>query len=147
MVQYDNPDLFYDHDETHLIIVNSGATVTGVENDAPTIEDNDFLITEDDITDDEIEVRESLNVEENLKFGSMNASAFLVSIFNTSTIPYLKDESIDVYIYFDEDSSTLFKVGRYIVNEDRYSDDRSVRSITAYDILSYLRDYDIIQCH
>ena len=143
MVNYDNPDLFYDHDTTHLIIVNSSATVTGRSNTTPLITNDNYCITEDNITEDEFELREALCSRDNLKFGVLESACFMVDIFDSDTIPYLKDESIDVYIYFDDDSSTLFKVGRYIVNSDAFSDDRLVRSITAYDMINYLRDYDI----
>ena len=145
MVTYDNPDLFYEHETVHLIIVNSGATVTGVEDSEPTIENADFVITEADITEDEIELRESLCSANNLKFGSMESACFMFDMFDSDAIPHLKDEEIDVYLYFDEDSSTLFKVGRYIVNEDTFSDDRLVRSILAYDLMFTLRNHDITE--
>ena len=86
MVQYDNPDLFYEHETTHLIIVNSDATVTGVEDDEPTITDATYVLTEDDITEDEIELRESLCSNQNLKFGSMEASCFMMDIYLTQMI-------------------------------------------------------------
>ena len=145
MVNYDNPELFYEHETTHLIIVNSGATVTGRANTTPLITDDTFCLTEDNITEDEFEVRESLCSKDNLKFGTMEASCFMVDIFDSDDIPHLKDEEIDVYLYFDDDSSTLFKVGRYIVDRDSFSDDRETRSIVAYDLIYYLRDYDITE--
>lgn len=145
MVNYENPDLFYEHETTHLIIVNSGATVTGRANTTPLIEDDTFCLTEDNITEEEFEVRESLCSRDNLKFGTMEASCFMVDIFDSDDIPHLKDEEIDVYIYFDDDSSTLFKIGRYIVDKDSFSDDRETRSIVAYDLIYYLRDYDITE--
>jgi len=145
LVNYDNPDIFYDHETTHLIIVNSSATVTGRSNTTPLITNDNYCITGDDITEDEFELRETLCSRDNLKFGVLESACFMVDIFDSDTIPYLKDEEIDVYIYFDDDSSTLFKVGRYIVNSDAFSDDRLVRSITAYDMIKYLRDYDITE--
>lgn len=145
MVDYINPELFYEHETTHLIIVNSSASVTGVVNSTPIIIGAIYTITENDITEDEIELRESLCSADNLKFGSMEASCFMVDIFDADNIPHLKDEEIDVYLYFDEDSSTLFKVGRYIVDEDTFSDDRTTRSVVAYDLIFYLRNYDITE--
>lgn len=145
MVEYSNPDLFFDHETTHWIIVNSGATVTGRSDMTPSISDETFVLTEDNLTEDEIEIGESLNSSNNLKFGSMEASMFQVDIFDDDSIPHLKDEEIDVYLYFDNDSSTLFKVGRYIVKNDIFSDDRATRTIIAYDLINYLRDYDITE--
>lgn len=145
MVEYSNPDLFFDHETTHWVIVNSGATVTGRSGTTPLISDETFVLTEDNLTEDEIEIGESLNSSNNLKFGSMEASMFQVDIFDSDSIPHLKDEEIDVYLYFDDDSSTLFKVGRYIVKNDTFSDDRATRTIIAYDLINYLRDYDITE--
>ena len=64
----------------------------------------------------------------------MEASKLTFTFKNKSDYPTdLTGEEIDVYLYFDYDSSTLFKVGRYTINSDKYSDDRYTRSITAYD--------------
>ena len=141
--EYEYSELFEDHETVHLIIVNSSATVTGVANDEPTIEDADFVITEDDVDEDSLDLRESLNSGDNLKFGSMNSSCFQIDIFHRSTIPSLKDDEIAVYMYFDDDSSTLFQIGVYIVKTDEYSDDRLTRHITSYDNLNNLQSYDI----
>lgn len=143
MVEYDNPELFYDHESVSLIIVNSSAIITPVEEDAPQIENADFVITEDEITEDEITLRETLCGEENLTFGTLGSSVLTFDLFDSDDIPFLKDIEIDVYIYFNENSATLFKVGRYIVDLDMYSDDRLTRSIEAYDLMKYLRDFDI----
>ena len=145
MVEYENPELFEDHETVHLIIVNSSATVTGVADSEPTIEGADFVITENDVDEDSLDLRESLNSGDNLKFGSMDSSCFQIDIFHRSTIPALKDDEIAVYIYFDEDSSTLFQTGVYIVKTDEYSDDRLTRHITSYDNLNNLQNYDITE--
>jgi len=143
MVQYDFPTLFADHNVVSVVIVNSTATVTPVANDEPEIEDADFILTEDDLDQESLELSESLNSSKNLKFGSMEASCLQFDVFNSPNLQNLKDVEIAVYLYFEEDSSSLFQVGIYLVNADKYEDDRSTRHITAYDLNFFLRDYDI----
>jgi len=143
MVEYDYSDLFEEHESVSLIIVNSSATVTGVEDDSPEIENADFVLTEDNLDQESLDLRECLNSDNNLKFGSMEASCMQFDIFNDQSIPTLKDIEVSIYLYFEGDSSTLFQVGVYLVQADEYSDDRSTRHITMYDLNFFLRDYDI----
>ena len=141
---YDYKELFEEHETVHLIIVNSSATVTGVTDSAPTITGADFVLTEDNIDGDTMDLAECLNSAQNLKFGSLEPSKFEIDIFNQDiSITSLKDVQIDAYLYFDEDSSTLFQVGEYVVKFDEYSDDRQTRHLTAFDILQDLYDYDV----
>jgi len=144
---YDYIDLFSEHETVHLIIVNSSATVTPVEDSAPTITDADFTLTEANMDGDSIALAEALNESQNLKFGSMHPSKFEIDIFNDISITSLKDDEIKVYIYFDEDSSTLFQVGLYVVKMDEYSDDRETRHLTCFDVLQDLYDYDITKLY
>ena len=143
MITYEHPELFVDHETVHLIIVNSSATVTGVEDTVPTITNAEFVITEDDVDEDSLDLREPFNSGNNLKFGSLESSCFQIDIFHRSTIPSLKDDEIKVYFYFDNDSSNLFQVGVYVVKTDEYSDDRLTRHLIAYDGLNNLQNYDI----
>lgn len=143
MVEYAHPELFAEHDSVHFIIVNSSATVTGVANSEPTISGNDFLITENEMKQESFDLTESLCSEDNLKFGSLESTHVAFTIYNLPEIPNLADDEITIYIYFNEDSSTLFTVGTVIVKEDKYSADRVFRNISAYDVLNYLREYNI----
>lgn len=145
MVTYTDPDLFYEHESTHLVIVNADATVTGVSEDAPTITDADFIITEEDIELEKFALEESICSEEDLTFGLCEAAHLSFTVFDRATIPNLKDIEISVYLYFDEDSSTLFKVGNYVVEEDKSVIGNDTREMSAYDIIYFLRDYDITE--
>ena len=139
--------LFEDHETVHLVIVNSSATVTPVAHSVPSISGANYILTEANMDEDSISLSECLNEEKNLKFGSLEPSKFEIDIFNDTSLASLKDEEIAVYIYFDENSATLFQVGVYTVKMDEYSDDRSTRHITAFDVLQDLYDYDITKLY
>lgn len=142
--QYEN--LFTEHFAADYIIVDSSASVTINAGIAPTISGEEFLITNAELQSETIKLHESLCSENNLVFGKMEASKLTFTFKNKTDYPTnLTGEEIDVYLYFDYDSSTLFKVGRYTINSDKYSDDRYTRSITAYDQIYYLKDLDITE--
>lgn len=145
MIEYDYLELFEEHESVHFIIVNSGATVSSVSHDVPSISDNDFLITENEMKQEAFSLTESLCSLQNLKFGLGESSHVSFTVYNSSDIPNLKDEEITIYLYFNNDSDTLFEVGTYIIEEDKYSADRAFRDINAYDVLHYLWDYDITE--
>lgn len=143
MVEYAYPELFAEHDSVHFIIVNSSATVTGVGYSAPEITGNDFLITENEMKQEAFDLTESICSEDNLKFGSNEATHVSFTIYNLPEIPNLADDEISIYIYFNQNSATLFPVCTVVVKEDKYSADRMYREISAYDVLNYLREYNI----
>lgn len=143
MVSYAYPGLFYEHESVHFIIVNADATVTSVSNSAPSISGDTFLITEEEMKQEAFELTESLCSEDNITFGLLESAHVKFDIYNISDIPNLSSEEIVIYLYFNGDSDTLFKVGTYVVKEDKYSPDRAFREINAYDILNYLWNYDI----
>jgi len=144
---YDYKELFEEHETVSLIIVNSSAVLEIVPSGYPEITNADFVLTEADVEEDAMHISESLNAEQNLKFGSINPSKFEVDIFNKASLSSLKDIQIAVYLYFDGDSSTLFQVGVYVVKMDEYSDDRSTRHLTCFDVLQDLYDYDITKLY
>lgn len=144
---YDYIERFSEHETVSLIIVNSSAVLEIVPGGYPEITNADFVLTEADVEEDAMHISESLNAEQNLKFGSINPSKFEVDIFNKASLSSLKDTQIAVYLYFDGDSSTLFQVGVYVVKMDEYSDDRSTRHLTCFDVLQDLYDYDITKLY
>ena len=52
---------------------------------------------------------------------------------------------VNIYIYFNGNSDTLFQVGQYICEADKYSADRRTRDIELYDVLHSLYDADITE--
>lgn len=144
MVSYNYENLFFEHFATNYVVVDSGATVTKVTGVAPVISGEAFKIENELIKAESVKLSESLCSEKNLVFGKIEASKLSFSFKDDDSIPHdISGEEIDVYLYFDYDSATLFKVGRYTIENDKYSDNNFVRNITAYDMNYYLKDTDI----
>ena len=141
---YSYEEQFADHYAANFIIVDKGATVTINAGIAPTVSGETFLITNEELQHETIKLNESLCSENNLVFGKMEASKLTFTFKDKNTYPTdLTETEIDVYLYFNGDSSSLFKVGTYTIDADKYSADRYTRSITAYDQIYYLKDVDI----
>lgn len=146
MVEYDYENLFADHFAANILVVDSGATVTIVPGAHPIVSGELFKIENEQLKAESFKLSESICSNSDLTFGKMEASKVTFSFKNSDSLPTdLSDKEIDIYLYFNWDSSSLFKVGRYIVENDKYSENNYVRNITAYDILYRLKDEDITQ--
>ena len=144
MIEYEYEELFAQHNTVHWLIVQNGATLTwDSTNERFTVSDSDYVITEDEMKQESFKLDESLCSDDNLKFGKCEAGFTKFTIYNRTTIPNLKDEVIDIFIYFDNDGSTIFPVGQYTVTEDKYTAGRKQREISAYDWNYFLNDLDI----
>ena len=147
MIEYAHEEKFFQHTSVDLLIVDSGATVTAVSGDAPQVTGATIQITNEMLLKESFSLKESLCSEENLKFGTMEAS-YCNFTFIGADVPSLEEEEIIIYLYFDGDSSTLFPIGRYIVESDEWtstSGTLSPRQVSAYDVLAMLEDYDITE--
>ena len=147
MVNYSYSDYFYKNKKKDILVVDVGATVTAVSGEAPTVSGATVEIHTEDLQIETFELEENLCSEDNLKFGLCEAARTSFTIENKATIPGLAtndfDQMLNVYIYFDGDSDTLFQVGQYVCKSDEYSADRQLREIELYDMLYYLYDLDI----
>lgn len=144
MINYAYESLFENHFAVNYVIVDSGATVSINAGIFPTVSNAKFEITNTELKAESVNINESLCSDNNLKFGKMEASRIAFTIRSDADIQEnLTEEEIDVYLFFNLDSSTLFKVGRYTIASDKYTSDRRLRNITAYDLLYFLKDYDI----
>ena len=150
MVEYAYRDLFYKSQQTKdILIVDTEAVVTINPGAAPAVENATVEIHTADLKINTFTLDESLCSEEDLKWGLMESAEVRFTIKNTSRIPNLKStdysKMVNIYIYFNGNSSTLFQVGQYICDSDKYSSDRRFRDIVLYDALYYLRDWDITE--
>lgn len=147
MISYANRDLFYkSHQTKDILIVDGGATVTPVSESAPIVTGATVEIHTKDVVLDSITLDESLCSEEHLRFGLCDASRFSFTISNSANIPKLKTDNLmylNVYIYFNGDSDTLFQIGQYICDSDEYSINRKQRTVEMYDVLYTLGELDI----
>ncbi len=146
MVNYEYRNLFYKtHQKKDILIVDSGATVTAVSGEAPSIAGATVEIHTDDVKIESFTLDESICSEEDLKFGLCESSRLGLTIRNRTDIPKLKDFDgyFNVYIYFNGDSDTLFQVGQYICVTDEYTNNRKQRDLEFYDLMHELYDLDI----
>lgn len=150
MVEYAYRDLFYKSQQTKdILIVDSEAVVTINPGGDPIVENATVEIHTADLKINTFTLDESLCSEDDLKWGLMESAEVRFTIKNTRRIPNLKNtdysKMVNIYIYFNGDSSTLFQIGQYICDSDKYSADRRFRDIILYDALYYLRNWDITE--
>lgn len=150
MVEYAYRDLFYKSQQTKdILIVDTEAVVTINPGGAPMVENATVEIHTADLKINTFTLDESLCSEEDLTWGLMESAEVRFTIKNTRRIPNLKNtdysKMVNIYIYFNNNSSTLFQVGQYICDSDKYSADRRFRDIILYDALYYLRNWDITE--
>jgi len=146
MVEYDYRDLFYQqHQRKDFLIVDAGATVTIVSGEEPTVTGATVEIHTADMKAESFQLDESVCPEENLKFGLCESAKVEFIIENKTEIPNLSDygDFLNIYMYFNGDSDTLFQIGQYICYKDEYTNNRRQRRIELYDAMFTLNDLDI----
>lgn len=142
---YPYAELFREHNvKKDMIIVDRTAQITPVSDHDPTIVGT-YIFTSEDIKVESFDLTESLCSENDIRFGLCTSSQVKITVKNKPEYPNLKDEVLKIYIYFNGDSDTLFEVGQYMVDTDAYSDDRRFRDLSMFDLLYFLRDYDITE--
>lgn len=142
---YPYAELFREHNvKKDMIIVDRTAQITPVSDHDPTIVGT-YIFTSEDIKVESFDLTENLCSEDNITFGLCTSSQVKITVKNKPEYPNLKDEVLKIYIYFNGDSDTLFEVGQYMVDTDAYSDDRRFRDLSMFDLLYFLRDYDITE--
>lgn len=150
MVEYAYRDLFYkSHQTKDILIVDEMANVTPVTGQPPLVESATVEIHTADVKTNTFRLEESLCSEDDLTWGLLESAEVSFTINNKASIPNLKtntdDLMLNIYIYFNGDSDTLFQVGQYICYSDKYSADRRTREIVLYDANHFLRDWDITE--
>lgn len=94
-------------------------------------------ITNTELHQGQFELNESICSEENLRFGSCEASSIKFRISNISTP--LTGKWLTVTEILDGKTDAVFSFGKYKVNSDKPTADRRYRDIVAYDAM-----YDIL---
>lgn len=121
MIKHDLADLFRKNSVHKKFVINyDGETIT-----------NSNLLME------EFSLEESLCSEEELRFGSCEASVVRFPISNVFTS--LNGKVLDVSVVLDHNEDKPLKIGKYKVASDIPTADRKRKDITAYDAL-----YDVI---
>ena len=148
MVSYEYQELFYkQHQTKDFLIVDANATITPVTGEAPTVSGATIEIHTADIESESFQLDESICSEDNLKFGLCESAKVEFTIKNKADIPNLKSSDygdlLNIYLYFNGDSDTLFQIGQYVCYKDEYTSNREHRNIELYDLNFTLNDLDI----
>ena len=119
MINYNNPDLWYD-DAVHkdLLITDGVVTVSGRNY---TVTGATVTITNELIEAEAFELHQSLCSEPQIRFGACEAAS--VSFVIHENIPTIKGKTIKVYIIPDSDASEMIQIGVFKVAEDKLSAD------------------------
>lgn len=121
MINYVNIDLFNQDSVRKSLDISDGSSVN---------------LTNADIYSESFELTEMVCAEEDLVFGSCNASCLK---FTTSYLGELKGKVLTVKVVLNDDTSHPFQFGIYKVIEDSLTADKQKKEVVAYDAL-----YDII---
>lgn len=148
MVSYEYQELFYkSHQVKDVLVVDANATVTPVTGEAPTVTDATIEIHTEDIESESFQLDECLCAEDNLRFGLCESAKVEFRIKNKADIPNLKSSEygdlLNIYLYFNGDSDTLFQIGQYTCFKDDYTNNRKMREIELYDLNYTLNNLDI----
>ena len=116
--------------QTDIVITDGTASYSGT---SLVVTGNTVLFTNENIHQEQLSLIESLCSGNTLRFGSCESAEFKFTV-SSRTVP-LEGKVLNVYLYFDHDASTLFRIGVYKVVSDIGTAQRSVREITCYDAL------------
>lgn len=123
MVDYEKKELFRQGGIDKQLVISS--------------DDESIKITNNILHSQNFELKESLCSQDQLVFGSCEASS--VSFRVSNIVSPLKNKWLNISIFLDGDTDNGFSIGRYKVNSDKPTADRKYRDIIAYDAM-----YDII---
>lgn len=118
MINYDLNNLFYD-DSAHKNFILRGSS--GV------------VLTNEDLHAEQFKFVESLNSEENLRFGSCESS-YIEFTCNNSFKKLGK--YVDVQLIIDNHTEKPLDLGRFYIVSDDIADDKKERKIVAFDSLN-----------
>lgn len=131
MISYAYENLFkLDSQKKDLVITDGTVTNSGT---SVVITGDTFRFTNSDIHYEEFSLLESLCTESVLHFGACESSELQFTI--SSQVVSLEGKTLHVWLYFNDDANTLFKVGTYKVKSDVATAKKTVRQITAYDLM------------
>lgn len=127
MIDYELENLFeQDSVNKQLVIELSGGTT----------------LTNADIVSESLKLQESICSEQNLTFGSCEAS---VISFQTVCLEDLVGQTMNVSIILNGNTEKPFVLGEYKVASCKLSDDRKRRNVTAYDKIYDFINRDVIE--
>ena len=126
MIDYGYKDLFLQDSIEKQITISYGNTV----------------ITNEDLFNQEMTLEESLCSEQQLIFGSCEASVIKFKVANI--VEQMKGKWLDVKIILEGNESEPFLIGRYKVNSEKFTADRRWKEVVAYDAMYDIINSDVI---
>ncbi len=131
MITYAYENLFkLDSQKKDIVITDGTVTNSGT---SVVITGDTVRFTNSDLHFEDMSLLESLCTESVLHFGACESSEFKFTI--SSKVASLEGKVLHVWLYFNDDASTLFEVGTYKVTSDIATASKTVRNITAYDLM------------
>lgn len=106
-----------------------------------TIQFDNTTITNEDLFNQSLTLEESLCSDQELRFGSCEASVLKFKVANI--VAPMKDKWITVKMVLDGHTGEPFVIGKYKVKEDKVTSDRLWRDITAYDAMHDIINADM----
>lgn len=143
MIDYVNKDLF----GVDSISKEWTITVTKTENNETT---TIATFHNNDISYNSIYLTEAISSSDGLVFGRCESSRFEFTVYydqipTPANYKTYKGYDITVDLVLNGDTENPFRVGKYIVDEDKATADRHHRKIVAYDKLYKLADKDVAE--
>ena len=131
--------------------------------------DNQVVLENANICAESMTLEESLCSEENLRFGACEASCFSIQISSnhsfkdnlldaemelrdvnglsgklwTENREFLVDDAGNNIVYANQNDKVIFPIGKYRVESDRPTNDRSYRNLICYDEMYYILNADV----
>lgn len=138
MIPYANMDRFFAADSTRKIIVTDG--VVNIFGNSYSVSGATITLTNEQINDESFCLRQDLCTDYQLRFGECTAAECSFSM--SENIPTLKGKILKVYMYQDNNASTMLQLGKYRVVGDELVADTDYRQITMYDSM-----YDLLNAN
>lgn len=126
MINYKHKDLFQqDSVEKQLIISYDNVSITN-----------------EDLFNQEMTLEESLCSDQQLIFGSCEASVIKFKVANI--VEQMKGKWLDVKMVLEGNASEPFLIGQYKVDSDKFTADRRWKDVVAYDAMYDIINSDVI---
>lgn len=141
MIDYDYPDLFLGDAVTKDFIITDGEVEVISDDSWAVTADATVAIRNVDLESESFELHQSLNSEMQLRFGSCE-SAYISFVCHSAwwgDIANLKGKVLNVYIIPNNHATKIIQIGVFKVQENKLTNDRKARKVTAYDAM-----YDIL---
>lgn len=139
MISYEYMDELLSYSR-HIDMIITDGTVT-VSGSSYSASGQTVLITNELLEADAFDLYQSLCSSSQLEFGACESDELKFTIYDN--ISTLKGKKLKVYMYINNDASTMLKLGEFKVAQDNLKGDSAQREIMAYDAIHDILDVDV----